>query len=58
MWLLLTEYFLGYQIRKYQVDKKCGPYGEEREGHRLENGGLGCNNHGGGGNDYEMMRVL
>jgi len=40
------------------VDKKCGPYGEKREGRHLANGGVGCNNHGGGGNAYEMMRVL
>jgi len=57
MWLL-TEYCLGYQIKQDQMDKKYGPCEEEREGHHLENRGVGGNNHGGGGNDYEILRVL
>ena len=40
------------------MDKKYGPCEEEREGHHLENRGVGGNNHGGGGNDYEILRVL
>jgi hypothetical protein len=40
------------------MDKEFGPYGEEREGHHLENRGVGSNNQGSWRKYYEIIRVL